>query len=71
LTGDHWHDLRIQFDRDGRITVYQGSMESPLMTATAPDIVGKPIGLGSFNDRASFTTITIAGGVQSDLREID
>lgn len=71
LTGDHWHDLRIQFDRDGRITVYQGSMERPLMTATAPDVVGKPIGLGSFNDRASFTGITIESGFQGSLREID
>ena len=71
LTGEHWHDLRIQLDGDGRITVYQGSMETPLMTATAPEVVGKPIGLGSFNDRASFTGIAIEGDVQSDLRETD
>lgn len=71
LTGDHWHDLRIQFDQRGRITVYHGSMETPLMTATAPEVVGKPIGLGSFNDRASFTGITISSGVPSDLRELD
>ncbi|MFO7725417.1 MAG: hypothetical protein R6V45_07700 [Oceanipulchritudo sp.] len=61
LTGDQWHDLRIQFDQRGRIAVYHGSMETPLMTAAAPDIVGKPIGVGSFNDRASFTGITIKG----------
>lgn len=61
LTGDRWHPLRVRFDPAGRITVYHGDMDNPLMTATDPDIVGRPIGLGTFNDRAAFTTITLTG----------
>jgi hypothetical protein len=61
LTGQGWHHIRVQFDAAGKITVYHGDMDTPLMSATDPDIVGHPLGLGSFNDRAAFSAITLTG----------
>lgn len=59
LAADGWQHVRVRFGGTGRIEVYHVDMDAPLMTATDPDIVDKPIGIGSFNDRAAFSSIDI------------
>lgn len=57
LTAEAWQDVRVRIDQDGNIEVFHVDMNDPLMKARDPDIVGKPLGVGSFNDRAAFTAI--------------
>jgi len=59
LTGDGWHDVKVTYDRAGRIHVYMNDMAEPLMRAVDADVVDKPMGVGSFNDRAAFTAIKL------------
>lgn len=61
LNEQGWQAVRVRFDQTGRIEVYHDNMGKPLMTVNDPDIVGKPVGIGSFNDRAAFTGMTLTG----------
>lgn len=60
LTGKGWHRVRVTFDTQGRIEVYMDDMNEPLMTATDPGVIDKPMGVGSFNDKAAFADVVLS-----------
>ena len=58
---DKWHQVRVTRDEENEIRVYFDDMTTPIMTANDGSLKGGRIGVGSFDDTADFSEITLRG----------
>ena len=59
---DQWHTVRIERNTDsGQIDVYFDNLQAPVMTAKDKTFLNGQIGLGSFDDTADFSSVTLRG----------
>jgi hypothetical protein len=60
---DKWHQVRITRNSDDEIAVFFDDMSSPIMTAKNDALKCGRVGVGSFDDTAEFTEITLRGNL--------
>jgi len=62
LTDTNWHQFKVAYDAAaGRIEVFLGDMEKPILTAVDKTLGHGLVGIGSFDDTGCFDDITLRG----------
>jgi hypothetical protein len=71
LVDREWHRARLVREADsGRIAVYYGDGEAPIMTATDRTLPTGRVGVGSFDDTAEFRRVRVSGVTVSGVTSL-